>query len=106
IKGYIQDNEDLVKARVKEESYFFIPKFVDKKLAEKIAKGLFLYFEEIELDSSHKIRKDIDEQLSLFVEEIQNNPKWEKELQSLKSNLLSDTQLEKYAAEIWIGLKT
>jgi len=105
IKNYIRENEDMVRDRVKEESYFFIPKFLDKKLAEKIANGLMHYFEEIEMDKNHRVRMDISEQLYKFLIDFQTNPKWENELQSLKSNLLSDEQLGKYAMDIWMNLK-
>ena len=106
IKEYISQNQVMVQDRVKEESYFFVPKFIDNKLASKITNGLIKYFEEIELDHKHKIRAEISTQLSQFVEDMRTLPKWEQELNKLKQGLLSEENIAKYATDIWQSLKT
>lgn len=105
VKGYITENEALVKEKVKKESYFFIPKFIDNTLAEKISKGLATYFNEIENDKDHPIRKELSQQLYLFADKLRNEPKWENEFKQLKSGLLSNDKLVGYANDIWISLK-
>lgn len=105
IKTYISQNKDMVQDRVKEESYFFVPKFVDNKLASKITNGLVKYFEEIETDKNHKIRAEIAEQLARFVQDMRTQPKWEEEFNQLKSGLLSEENVAKYATDIWQTLK-
>jgi len=106
IKEYISQNQMMVQDRVKEESYFFVPKFIDNKLASKITNGLIKYFEEIELDHNHKIRAEISTQLAQFVEDMRTLPKWEQELNKLKQGLLSEENIAKYATDIWQSLKT
>ena len=105
IRIYISENEELVREKVKGESYFFIPKFVDNKLAAKITSGLAGYFEEIEKDPSHRIRAEISEQLYLFVERLRTEPKWEEEFRRLSGSLLSGGKLEEYASAAWQSLK-
>lgn len=105
IKFFIHENEEMVRDRVKEESYFFIPKFVDKKLAAKIASGLIHYFEEIEQDPQHKIRTEISTQLYKLADDIRIKPYWQNEVEKLKSNLLSEKRLMTYANSIWENLK-
>lgn len=105
IKGYISENEDMVKERVKEESYFFVPKFVDQKLAAKISGGLIRYFEEIETDKKHKIRLEIADQLAQFVQDLRTQPRWQQEFQQLKNGLLSPEKVKRYANDIWSSIK-
>jgi uncharacterized membrane-anchored protein YjiN (DUF445 family) len=105
VKEYISDNQTLVESKVKAESYFFIPKFVDQKLAEKITHGLIAYFDEIEKDPEHKIRKEVDEQLYQFVNDLKTLPKWSQALKELSANLLGQQQVEQYANDIWASLK-
>ncbi|PSK92792.1 DUF445 domain-containing protein [Taibaiella chishuiensis] len=105
IKNYIGSNETMVQERVKKESYFFIPKFVDQKVAAKIAGGLVRYFEEIETDPQHKIRQEIAQQLEQFVGDLRTQPRWQQELEQLKSGLLSDDKVMQYADDIWQSLK-
>jgi uncharacterized membrane-anchored protein YjiN (DUF445 family) len=105
IKDYIRQNEGLVQEKVKAESYFFIPNFVDKKLAEKITSGLYKYFEEIELDKAHRLRDEITVQLHQFVHDLQTQPRWKNELDELKEGLLSADTIHQYSVSIWRSLK-
>ncbi len=105
IKGYIKENEALVTEKVTEESYFFIPKFVDKKIASKIANGLVNYFAEIEENPKHRIREDITKQIILFGERLTTEEKWESEFDKLKNTFLADEQIRKYAFDIWNSIK-
>lgn len=105
IKDYIGQNDQLVQEKVKEESYFFVPGFVENKLAAKISNGLKKYFEDIELDENHQIREEIVQQLYKFTEDLRTQPKWEEELARLKAGLLSDESIQRYAGDVWQSLR-
>lgn len=105
VKDYIGSHEQMVQEKVKEESYFFVPGFVENKLAEKITNGLKKYFEEIELDENHKIRQEILDQLHKFIHDLQTLPKWEEELGKMKAGLLSEDNMQRYAQDIWQSLR-
>jgi uncharacterized membrane-anchored protein YjiN (DUF445 family) len=105
IKQFIGENEKLVQERVKKESPFFIPGFVDRKLAEKISNGLIGYFEEVENDPQHRVRQEIAEQLQQFAISLKTDAKWEQQLNTLKANLLTTDKLHQYAADIWLSAK-
>ena len=49
------------------ESFSLIPSFVDDKIAEKITSGLSKYFEEVEQDPNHALRKEITQNYSIFL---------------------------------------
>jgi uncharacterized membrane-anchored protein YjiN (DUF445 family) len=106
IKDYIVENEDMVKEKVREESSFFIPRFVDNTLAKKISKGLINYFDEIENDPEHHLRKEITAQLYEIAEAIRSHPSWKDELQKVKANVLSDEKVHQYASDTWRTVKT
>ena len=63
------------------------------------------YFEEIETDTSHRIRAEISTQLYQFVEKLRTEQKWEEEFRQLSNNLLNSARLEEYAAAAWQSLK-
>ncbi len=105
IKNYILSNQDLVRDRVKTESFFLIPKFVDNNIAEKITQGLSNYFEEVELNENHDLRQEISAKLYTFSQEIKTEEKWEEEFKTLKNDFLKDEKLEQYSTDIWISIK-
>ncbi|MFW2134945.1 DUF445 domain-containing protein [Chryseobacterium sp. TY4] len=105
IKTYILQNQQMVEERVEKESYFFVPKSVDRKISEKIVSGLSHYFEEIEKDQQHSLRKEITSKLLVFADEIKTEVKWENEFDVIKNEFLNGEKLNEYASDIWLSIK-
>lgn len=105
LQQYVTGHEEMIKERVKQESHFLIPGFVDNMIAAKITKGLANYLSEIENDKHHKIRNDFNQQLAGFIDDLRSNPAWQQELQSIKDSLLSGDKIKQYASAIWKRLQ-
>ena len=105
IKDYVLNNQEVVRERVKKESFALIPKFVDDAIADKITKGLSNYFDEVENNPEHSLRKEMTEKLFAFSEELKENGKWEEEFNSIKQNFLKEEKLEQYSHDIWNSIK-
>lgn len=101
LSTYVINNEDMIRERVKKESHFLIPGFVDNMIAAKITNGLSNYISEIKNNAHHKIRNDINIQLSFFIEDLRKNPTWEQELNEIKNSILQEAQIQQYASSIW-----
>lgn len=95
----------MVQDRVKKESYFLVPKFVDDAIAEKITSGLSTYFEEVENDENHSLRDEITKKLYGFSSDIQTEQKWEDEFHGIKNNFLKTEKLQQYSQDIWNSIK-
>ncbi|WP_300669741.1 DUF445 domain-containing protein [Soonwooa sp.] len=105
IKTYVLQHQQMVTERVEKESYFFVPKSVDRKISEKIVSGLSHYFEEIEIDKQHPLRKEITSKLLVFADELKTEVKWENEFDSIKNEFLNGDKLNEYASDIWLSIK-
>ena len=105
IKEYVLNNQEMVKERVKSESYFLIPKFVDNNIADKITNGLSKYFEEVELDENHSLRTEITQKLYEFSTEIKTDKKWIEEFRIIKEDFLKDEKITQYSTDIWNSIK-
>ena len=105
IKEYVLNNQEMVKQRVKSESYFLIPKFVDDGIADKITSGLSKYFEEVELDENHSLRTEITKKLYSFSKEIQTDEKWVEEFKAIKNDFLKEEKIQQYSQDIWLSIK-
>ena len=82
-----------------------IPSFVDDKISEKITRGLSKYFEEVEQDPNHALRKEITQKLFDFSSEIKINPQYEQELNVIKDDFLQPEKIHQYSHDIWVSLK-
>lgn len=105
IKEYIVKNQEIVRERVKKESFALIPKFVDDKIADKITSGLSSYFEEVEKEENHQLRSEITKKLSVFAAEMKTEDRWKDEFQNIKKNFLQEEKLNSYASDIWNSIK-
>ena len=105
IKEYVLNNQEMVKERVKKESYFLVPKFVDDAIAEKITSGLSKYFDEVENDENHSLRNEITQKLYSFSQEVQTEQKWEDEFRGIKNDFLKEEKLHQYSKDIWNSIK-
>lgn len=104
-KFYIVNNEEIVRQRVKKESGFFVPGFVDNMLANRITVGLANYLDEIERNPRHPIREEVTEYLLQFAEKLGLGQQWQEEIGRLKQELLSEERLSQYAGDIWDSIK-
>lgn len=105
IKNYIIQHQDNIEEQVEKGSYSFIPKFVDRKIAEKITSGLTHYFEEVEEDENNNLRKEITSKLYDFAESVKHDPQWEAEFTHVKNDFLKGDKMHQYARDIWETIK-
>ena len=105
IKKYVLEHQDMIRERVKKESFALIPSFVDDKIAGKITIGLSRFFDEIEQDENHLIRTEITQKILGFAQELKESPKYSEELNALKNEFLSPAKINEYAHDVWASLK-
>lgn len=105
VKNYVLQNEEMVRERVKKESFSLIPKFVDDKIAEKITQGISNYFEEVETDPNHPMRSEISQKLENFAEDLKTNDRWKEDFQNIKNSFFQEEKMQNYAKDIWISVK-
>ncbi len=98
---FLSENRDLVKHKVKNESHFLIPGFVDSMIAEKITNGGIRYMKEISADLNHPVRAQIGIKLADIARDIQEGGAWADRLDHLKNELLSPNHLADYSATAW-----
>jgi uncharacterized membrane-anchored protein YjiN (DUF445 family) len=102
---FLSENRDLVKQKVKQESHFLIPGFVDNMIAEKITNGGIRYMNEITSDLEHPVRKQIGLKLADIAHDIQNGGAWAVRLESLKNELLSPEHIREYSETVWLYIR-
>ena len=102
---FLSENRDLVKHKVKQESHFLIPGFVDNMIAEKITNGGIRYMKEISEDLAHPVRRQIGIKLAEVARDIQEGGSWASRLESLKNELLSPEHLKDYSNTVWLYIR-
>ncbi len=101
IKNYILQNQEMIRERVKKESFSLIPKFVDDAIADKITNGLSTYFDEVENDLQNPLRKEISKKLADFSAEIKTSEKLKDDFQEIKNSFFQEEKLQSFSQDIW-----
>ena len=104
VKEYVAQHQDIVRDRVKKESFSLIPKFVDDAIADKITQGLANYFEEMEVNENHSLRLDITNKLYEFSRDLKTE-RWKSDFDQFKNQFLQGDKLDGYALDIWTSIK-
>lgn len=105
LRDFLDENRDLVKEKVKEESHFLIPGFVDNMIAEKITNAGIRYMTELATDKDHRIRQQITGKLLKIAADMKAGGEWSVRFNNLKDQLLSRQHLEEYSGLLWNYLK-
>jgi len=105
VRDFLLQNHDLVRQKVKDESHFLIPGFVDNMIAEKITNGGIRYMDEITNDPGHPVRKQITVKLAEIAADIREEGEWAKRLENLKQEWLSPQHLGEYSSMVWLYVR-
>jgi uncharacterized membrane-anchored protein YjiN (DUF445 family) len=98
----IENNRNAIKEKVSEESYAFIPKFVNHKLANKITDGMLVFFDEIAKNKTHHLRNEIDIFLTELADNIEQQEFIMEAIQNGKTALLKNGHLTTITLQLWL----
>jgi uncharacterized membrane-anchored protein YjiN (DUF445 family) len=105
LRDFLDENREMVKQKVKEESFFLIPGFVDNMIAEKITNAGIKYMTDFAENKGHAARKKITEKLLVITKDIKEGGDWSNKLNTLKNQLLSPAHLNDYSGMLWQYIK-
>jgi uncharacterized membrane-anchored protein YjiN (DUF445 family) len=84
----VSDNKELIRARIGEESPWWVPGAVDDKLYQKIVAGIERTLAQVSTDPEHPLREQFDQALRGFVERLHNSPETIARAEAMKEKLL------------------
>jgi uncharacterized membrane-anchored protein YjiN (DUF445 family) len=85
----VEDNKEIIRVRIAEESPWWVPNAVDDKLYEKIVSGIERSLAEIAADDGHPLRAQFDRAVRDFVEKLHSSPETIARAEAMKERLLA-----------------
>lgn len=105
VSGLVTANEDLIRQRVREESPWWVPDFVDDRVHEKIVTAIGRTLRELVDDPAHPLRRQFDELLVDWILRLQQSPEVMERAESVKHQLLDSPTSRELSASLWEALK-
>jgi uncharacterized membrane-anchored protein YjiN (DUF445 family) len=97
----VHDNREAIRTKVKQESPWWLPGFVDdrilKKMLERIEHQLF----EMALDQDHPLRGQFNQWTQNLAKDLKNNPEHRRLGDDFKQQLLANDELQDYLYGLW-----
>lgn len=104
LAGYMAEHPDAIRDRVVEQAPKWLPKWVDRMLADRIGEGLFKTLEEMR-DPAHPWREQLHGAVMHLIQRLREDPVLQARVESFKLRLLADPRLKAQAGELWAGME-
>jgi uncharacterized membrane-anchored protein YjiN (DUF445 family) len=101
---YIAARRDLVREKVSKNAWKWLPKWIDRLLADRISEGLIAAVAEMR-DPDHPWRLELKVAVEGFIDRLTSDPETIAKAEALKTRLLKDPRLHAHLAEFWADLE-
>lgn len=101
----LAENEELIRERVREESPWWVPEFVDDKLHDRIVDGIARTLYSVSADPAHPLRRQLDELLTNWIEQLRDSPEMIARAETLKQQVLDNPTSDRLTESLWRELK-
>jgi uncharacterized membrane-anchored protein YjiN (DUF445 family) len=97
----LDENKFAIRLRIGEQSPWFIPKFVDEELYERIITEIERFLDSVGTDESHPARQKFNAEARAFIERLKTDADLIARVEALKQEVLSHPAVETYLANLW-----
>src|SRR5215213_6984282 len=101
----LAENEELIRERVREESPWWMPGFVDDKLHQRIVDGIARTLYSVSADPDHPLRRQLDDLLTNWIDQLRQSPEMMARAESLKQQVFDNPTSERLTESLWRELK-
>ncbi|HEY4610904.1 MAG TPA: DUF445 domain-containing protein, partial [Ilumatobacteraceae bacterium] len=101
LRSFLADNRATFRARVEQESPWWIPDTIDDKLFAKIYSAVHNFLADVESNPDHEVRKSIEVRVVAFAQRLRNDPELLAKGEELKNELLAHPDVRAWLGSLW-----
>jgi uncharacterized membrane-anchored protein YjiN (DUF445 family) len=105
LAGLIIENEDFIRARIHEESPWWVPGFVDERVHARVIGGIQRTLLEVSSDPGHPLRRQFDDMLTDWIVRLQESPDAIARADAVKQQLFDNPTSRGLSASLWTEVK-
>jgi uncharacterized membrane-anchored protein YjiN (DUF445 family) len=106
LAGFLEENRDTFRARLQDESPWWVPEQIDDRIFAKIFKGVQSFLADVRADPDHPVRESINARLEAFATRLRDDPELIAEGEEVKEEILDHPAVRAWIGSIWGELKT
>jgi uncharacterized membrane-anchored protein YjiN (DUF445 family) len=97
----LEQNKNRIRERIKTRSPWWLPKFVDQEIYDKLVTEFEDLLDRVGDDSENEARQNFNEEVTRFLDALKNDPEVIARGERLKDELLSHPEIQQYFFDIW-----
>ncbi len=101
----VDDNRELIRIKVLEESPWWVPGVVDERIYQKILTATENLIHEVRSDANHPLRSKFDLALARFIDKLRTSPEMIEKAEAMKEELLGPALLDDLAETAWRSVR-
>jgi len=101
----LEENRDVIRSRIREETPWWFPKSVDRTIFRKIVDSTRTTLIEMQIDPEHPMRERFELMVEDFLDDLQYSEDILEKERDLKDELLMDTAVRDFVITLWQDLK-
>jgi uncharacterized membrane-anchored protein YjiN (DUF445 family) len=101
----LEKNRVMIRVRIHEQSPWWLPKFIDQEIFDKLVGGLEELLEAMAADPAHPARDEIKKRLVAMQHALAADPELAAKSRALKDELVAHPAVRSYALELWQRLR-
>ena len=102
----VHDNRDAIRSRVKQESPWWVPGFVDDRVLQKMLERIEHQLFEMALDQDHALRQKFNDWVQNLAQDLKHSSEHRRLGEKFKRQLLENDELQDYLYGLWRELAT
>lgn len=102
----LEDNKEILKERIAEETPWWLPKNVDNAIYQKVIDAGDKTFREIKRNPDHTFHQKFSDLITNLIQDLKSSPEVLAKEEAIKEDLLNDPMVRDFSATLWGDLKT
>ncbi len=98
---FLDENEALIRERIKRESPWWVPGAVENRLGDKIVSSVERTLAAVAADPEHPLRKRYDEAVDKIVADLRENPDTMARAEQIKLEVLNHPGVAEFSRDVW-----
>ena len=103
--NFMEDNRDAFRARLSEESPWWVPDPIDDRVFAKVYTGVRRFLDDLFADPNHPVRRTVEARMLDFAGRLKTDPEMAAKGEELKEELLAHPDFRAWTESLWRDAK-
>ena len=105
LASFLDENRDTFRARLQEESPWWVPESIDDRVFGKLFTGVHRFLADLGAQPDHEVRRAIDRRIVALAARLREDPVLIAKAEEIKAELLAHRDVQDWLASLWLEIK-